>query len=79
MQCTIIAVCANGAQVILGTDVQEHRAQVIIDGAVEASRQFERLEARYRSFYVVGTTDVNTSVIRLDARGSVLSRQVGLL
>jgi hypothetical protein len=78
MQCTIIAVQVNGAQVILGTDLQEHRVQTMINGAVSASMQFERSESRYRSFLVLGTTATTSTTTRYDAGGHVMSRQVGL-
>ncbi len=77
MQCTIIAVCRNGQQIVSAQDVQETQVQRLIDEYIAASNQFDRPASKYRSFFVLGTTDQHTTVVRFDQNGAVLSRSMG--
>lgn len=79
MQFTLIAVQKNGQQLVLGQDVQTHSVSNMVREAVASSESTQTPdECRYRSFIAFGTDTTSTTLLKMNSRGDVVHRTVGL-
>jgi len=80
MQFTLIAVQRNGEQLVLGTAIQEFRLDNMVREMVrESDRRHDKPDTQYRSYLALGTTSNATTVMRMNARGDVVSRSAGIV